>query len=325
MDSLNLGVADLTDRNNVAQLILMLNGSSDISDMLVDNGMLEAFNELNGFIEETLNEAGLTDTDFKAFMEAMSSKPGPGESVLTENIEDVEPKEDRTGDENIGNVVGQATETKGPEVTVTKEESETGAALSGKSEGGTGVNKPSDNPNQVNLAEGFIRNLEMAVEQTGEAENVPDVREIVYQVVERIKVDISPDNTSLEMQLNPENLGRVSINITSKGGVMTAQINTENRQAREAIESQLQILKENIEAKGIRVEAVEVRISDFNFADSKNSDSRSQESQEGGERSGRRNQGSEIGAIEGTDEISEAQRIAREVLVSEGSTVSYTA
>ena len=51
----------------------------------------------------------------------------------------------------------------------------------------------------------------------------------------------------LEMSLNPESLGKVNLNITSKDGVMTAQITTQNEVSKEALESQLQILKDNIE------------------------------------------------------------------------------
>ena len=325
MDSLEFDVADLTDRNNVAQLILMLNGSTDISDMLVNSEMLGEFTKLNGFIEETLTEAGITPEDLKAYMENAEQIPSEDmvKPVVAENIKPEIEKE--IPEDTAEEAVTTENAVKAPEITIVKQEEETGASLTGRQETQeTREERPVGNET-VNVVEGFVRNLEMAVEQTGEAENVPDVREIVYQVVERIKVDISPDNTSLEMQLNPENLGRVSINITSKAGVMTAQINTENRQAREAIESQLQVLKENIEAKGIRVEAVEVRISDFHFADSKNSDSSSRESQQNDNGNGRRNSGNGIGSVEGTEEITEAQRIAREVLANEGSTVSYMA
>ncbi|MBO4511024.1 MAG: flagellar hook-length control protein FliK, partial [Lachnospiraceae bacterium] len=134
------------------------------------------------------------------------------------------------------------------------------------------------------------------------------------------KVELNADSTSLEMRLNPENLGRVSINIISKAGVMTAQINTENRQAKEAIESSLQILKENIEAKGIKVEAVEVRISDFNMTDSRNSESEASNGRSEGNRNSRRNNSLFANGTDATDEIQ-----AEETILNPESTVSFRA
>jgi len=308
LNQLNMDVADLADRNNAASLVLMLNGSEDISDMLVDNGMLEAFNGLNDFMTGVLEEAGMTGNEFRQFL---------NEAANGENVEE--------GVEILSEGEGAAAQEGVPEIVIEKqgtEESGTGTEDAGTGRGETAkTTGAGDNA----MVEGFVRNLEMNVneaEMTGE--NVTDVREIVYQVVERIKVSITPDNTSMEMRLNPENLGRVSINITSKAGVMTAQINTENRQAKEAIESQLQILKENIEAKGIKVEAVEVRISDFNLADSRNSESNSGEYEAEASGNGRRGRTGTVAAIDGND-IEEAETLKREVLLNSGSTVTYTA
>ena len=166
--------------------------------------------------------------------------------------------------------------------------------------------------------ENFIQHLEIT-EEGSETESATNFREIVFQVVEKIKVALNTDSTSLEMRLNPENLGRVSINITSKAGVMTAQINTENRQAKEAIESSLQILKENIEAKGIKVEAVEVRISDFNMADSRNSESQAESERSEGSKNSKRNSGLFANSTDEADETVE------ETILNPESTVSFRA
>lgn len=338
METLNLEVGDLVDRNNMASLVLMLNGSNDISDMLVDNGMLETFNELNDFVADTLNTAGINPEDFKSMIEnAAQEEENDVLSLETENEVRVEKPVEKTETvvKEDSTLQVDNEENNVPEVSVVKHEDSNNTGTGESSENDDQdvfYEKTEDNTlpkpvrterNDVNIAENFVRNLEMAVEGTEEIqENVPDIREIVYQVVDRIRVDISPDNTSMEMQLNPENLGRVSINISSKEGVMTAQINTENRQAREAIESQLQILKDNIEAKGIRVEAVEVRISDFNLSDSRNSDNSSEEYENRSQGRSRRNRGFNV---DEANEDTEAERIENEVLVSTGSTVSYRA
>ena len=323
LDTLGLELGELTDRNNVAQLILMLNGSEDISDMLIDNGMLETFNELNDFMTETLEASGMSAEEFKNALEVFGKNNGNEMTgVKPELSERVEAEKPIDGDGEVSNeaaAAGQTEEAITFEVTRSGEENSTG--FSDRSSKDT----EQDVHTVTGAVEGFVRNLEMTVEQTGEVveEQQVSIRDIVYQVVQRIRVNISPENTSLEMRLNPENLGRVSINITSNNGVMTARIDTENQKAREAIESQLQILKENIEAKGIKVEAVEVRISDFNMANNTETGNNEQSANGEENRGSRRNrpifeQGTE-------EEISEATRLAQEVLADTGSTVSYRA
>jgi flagellar hook-length control protein FliK len=309
--------------------------------------MLETFNEVNDFIEKTLSDAGINPPDFKTMIEKAQEVPAENVETVMVTEEDLPVKTQEPQKAVVRNdVVKEAsTETEtveeeqdAPEITIVKHDdsketgtnsgnSENGSAetevLPEKTESSLNTKSVRVDREPVNPAENFVKNLELAVEATEEIpENTPDIREIVYQVVDRIRVDISPENTSMEMRLNPENLGRVAINITSREGVMTAEIRTENRQAREAIESQLQILKDNIEAKGIRVEAVEVRISDFNFADSKNSENSSEEFENRNQGRARRNRGFSVGE-EGID--TEAEKLENEVLISSGSTVSYRA
>ena len=313
LKSMDMNVGDLADRNNVAQLILNLNGENDISSMLVDNGMLEAFNELNAFVEETLEANGMDADSFKAFIQNFGIK-------ADEKQEDEQPLEKtEEGYEDIAETVPAAKE-KGPEITVTdNRESDGNGNLSGSEKPQETTKTVFREDQAVNVTENFINRLEMT-EEVSETEGTTSFREIVDQVVEKIKVELNTDSSSLEMRLNPENLGRVTINITSKAGVMTAQINTENRQAKEAIESSLQILKENIEAKGIKVEAVEVRISDFNMADSRNSESNASNENAEGSRNSRRNNN-----LFNTDADAAQETANEEVILDPVSTVSFRA
>ena len=314
LQSLDMDVGDLSDRNNVAQLILSLNGTDDISSMLVDNGMLEAFNELNGFMEEMLEANGMDADAFKAFVQNFNL------NVKNENVEEEITDEaageitDEAADENV-----PVMKESGPEITVTdnRESSESGM-LSESEKSAEPVRNDFKEGQVATAVENFIQHLEIT-EEVSETESATNFREIVFQVVEKIKVALNTDSTSLEMRLNPENLGRVSINITSKAGVMTAQINTENRQAKEAIESSLQILKENIEAKGIKVEAVEVRISDFNMADSRNSESQAESERSEGSKNSKRNSGLFANSTDEADETVE------ETILNPESTVSFRA
>ena len=115
----------------------------------------------------------------------------------------------------------------------------------------------------------FVQNLVSAkgndgIQQVG-VEQVQVMREIVNQVVEQIKIAIKPQATSMELQLNPENLGKVELTVVSKNGLLTASFTAENQIAKEALESQMQVLKDNLNNQGVKVEAIEVNVSQFGF------------------------------------------------------------
>ena len=131
-----------------------------------------------------------------------------------------------------------------------------------------GENKGSDNIQQI------MTNLNQAIENvvdgTGFADENPYVDsvtdlDIIKQIIDDIKVNISKDNTSMEMQLNPENLGKVHISVVEKNGVMQAQITTETEAAKHAIETNLLLLRENFQNQELKVEAIEVMVASYEF------------------------------------------------------------
>lgn len=338
MNAMGMTPADLTDKNGLAQLVLFLNGSDNMADMLVDNGMLEAFNELTGFVEGRLNEKDLPQEYFAQLL----NRAGSEELLSSETVRDAVGKlpealgkffdaaaENEQADGEIATEqdLGTLQETV---ITVEKRE---GAGQEGQNGEMSEDTDAADmkTTSQENGADGterlqvsseaFANRLNSVYEEKGvEEAGQTDFGEIMRQIVEQVKVNISPERTSLEMKLNPDNLGRVSINIVSKNGVMTAEIHTENQTAREAIESQLQILKENIEQKGIRVEEIEVKISDFHFADSKNAEGNGEAN--GNQGNGKQHRSGFAGLSEGEADT-ESMMTAREIMESAETTVNY--
>lgn len=339
MNELQMIPEDLTDNNSIAKLILSLNGSTDISDMLVDNDMLNAFNDIKELIGKVLEDAGMTSEEFtqltgsEEFKEVLQAKGVIDEKGIIKpgfTKENAGETEEVPEDKNEGFTV--QVEKKGFE----KSGSDNSDEMSGQNEGSktetvreTKASAKNEKPVQTNVspAESFVKGLEDAMkvdnlELTG-LEGRILARDIVYQLTEAVKVEISPENTRLEMSLNPESLGKVNLNITSKDGVMTAQITTQNEISKEALESQLQILKENIEAQGVRVEAIEVTVAAYTFADSKNAESDGyQEANEGGKH---RTKGISGIGNDLTAEEAEAERIRQEMMEQTGSTVTYVA
>lgn len=155
-------------------------------------------------------------------------------------------------------------------------------------------------------------------EDTGESA----ATRIVNQILDDIRMYAKPEMTSMEMQLEPEHLGKVTLSIVSKAGHITAQIAAQNEVAKEAIESQLNLLKDNLNHQGIKVEAIEVTIASHGFEENleKGGDSA------GGQKESKNKKtisAKELAELNG--EISEEQVNEETVMEQIGATVSYLA
>jgi flagellar hook-length control protein FliK len=64
----------------------------------------------------------------------------------------------------------------------------------------------------------------------------------------------------MEIQLTPENLGKINLSVASKDGIITATITTQNEAVKAIVESQLIQLKEALNNQGLKVNDVEVTI-----------------------------------------------------------------
>lgn len=127
------------------------------------------------------------------------------------------------------------------------------------------------------------------------------MRNIVDQIVRQVRIRVLPETTSMELQLHPETLGRVQLRVSTVGGVATASMLVENQVAREALESQMFTLRQSFEEQGLKVDAVEVAVSDFGLKQ----DQEQAQTQNGQQDPGnRRNaeQGADTGRAEETPE-----------------------
>lgn len=92
-----------------------------------------------------------------------------------------------------------------------------------------------------------------------------DSVQIMEQIVQQMRVTISNEVTTMEMQMNPENLGKVYVNISSEEGVVNAQFHATNEVVKEALEAQISTLRESLNQAGVKVDAIEVTIASHEF------------------------------------------------------------
>ncbi len=89
--------------------------------------------------------------------------------------------------------------------------------------------------------------------------------QIIEQIAEQVRVFTNADTTTMEMQLNPENLGKIYLHISSEEGVVNAHFTATNEVVKEALETQLATLRENLTQAGVKVDAIEVTIASHEF------------------------------------------------------------
>lgn len=179
----------------------------------------------------------------------------------------------------------------------------------------------------LNDMNSFIHNLATATMgneyiEAEQASHVSMIHDITSQILEQIKVSVKPDLTSMEFQLNPEHLGKVGLSIVSKDGVMTAKFMAQSEMAKEAIESQMHVLIENLNNQGLKVESIEVAVSNFTFGES-NQTSKGEEKQSNSQNKNHfRSDEDILGNLEGVSGLDDIQT---DTLEQNGSIIDYSA
>ncbi len=192
-------------------------------------------------------------------------------------------------------------------------------------------NSQTSNPNAA-----FFENLTQAVDKSvgsmadETAISYADTQNILNQVTDQIKVSLKSDSTSMEMQLNPESLGKIGIQVTEKNGAVTAQFEAQNAAVKEALAGQVAELKQTLENQGIKVDSVEVTIASHQYEENMmQNGSRNDENAYTGKNSKTRriiNLGDETDDVSGIDgNPDESEQLARKIMTDNGNTLDYMA
>ena len=366
MTALGFSALDLLDTSNLAKLVLTINGSSEFTDLLTDENMMNQLNSLIDVVENINWEelTGMSKEDFATALansmqqsdiedENLMTTVSDGEtfSVIQEDASDRQVNVQTDVSDNITDVSDNITDVSDnitdakQDVTVVVEKNQSEAEPgSAQTDSDAGKNMSEEiaestlsdddavSSRQTNVQNNFIQNMEQAaanVEQTQSARpdtvRMQQMVDIVNQVVEKIKVSLGTESTSMEMQLNPEHLGKVLLNVSSKNGMMTAVFSVQSEEAKAALESQMFTLRENLELRELKVDAVEVNVSDFDF-------SRSDQAMDGGQSKADDGNGKQMKFDFGDDSSDESaisneekEAVRKQVMRDNGSQIDFTA
>ena len=270
LEKLNIGLIDLLDVNNLTQFYLSAKQENDMSVLLTNETYANELQELTGKINDMKQSLGqgFDISKVKEMLGALDQNEMVHPDEFTQS-------EDQVKEINSHMEASQMSESS--KIQVVKESDSSQNESSGKQQ----------NQNSEADFEQFVQNLstgnvngEVAMNQEQLTARVEQFREIVDQIVNQIKVTIKPEETSMELTLSPDHLGKVNLSITSKGGVMTAQLLTETQLAKEAIESQIHVLKDTLTQQGLKIEAIEVSITNYSFQKDSNTNSSEHEQQQ---------------------------------------------
>ncbi|MBQ7943717.1 MAG: flagellar hook-length control protein FliK [Lachnospiraceae bacterium] len=267
-ENLGLSVVDLLNPENMAQLVLTLGGQDSAIHLVTDEAMYMDVQELTAFVEEQaqllMEETGLSQeemdslmTQLKQLEEAvMVETDGISEEVL--NVEDADELNITVKGENVQKAEAAPETTQNvDEIQNTKQErpADEGTAKDGES---NFQNQQGNLPEYQNK----VDNVQAPSTTVADfmKEGTLDVENLLRQLTDHVKIQHSENMTEMELQLHPASLGTINVTLTTKGGVVTAELTTQNENVKSAIEAQVVQLRANLEEQGVKVEAIEVSV-----------------------------------------------------------------
>lgn len=331
---MNLNVFQLLQPDTLQEFLLTITETEPV-DLLTNSDLIDTFRQIQGEMEQLQTTEDGTKLDLNTVLEQNTQKPEPEglatipkETELVSEAPVLETKPEELPTDRTEN--RKAASEGEPNNRFTVQEESTGIEVSVKVEhsGRKDTDAHSGQPEQTQqgIASEIVNQLSQAVNELEDSpsafSNEVQQADILRQVIEQIKVFSSSDVNRLEVQLYPQHLGRLQIQIMMKNGTMTAQIMTETEMAKSAIENQLQQLKETFREQSMKVDAVEVSVATSDFQ--KEQERQDSAGEQKGSRSGRsRLRMDAFGMPE--DGMTEEEQIAAERLEAQGASVEFTA
>lgn len=322
----DLGMTDmnLLETSPLTELVKKLEGITNLQDVLTNPNFKDDLKELLNQVEEiktqVLEGEKVTVDENFLVKEEVEIKPQDNVEdtempVVEENvINDVEVEEPQVQEEEQA-VAPEKQETQEVIQNETSTNSDTKQEFK-QNESKMEMKDSSDtvNINAVRPEDFAARLTEDLSARVGERQAIT----IVRQVVEQISMQTRQGMTTMELQLYPAHLGRVTVQLVSKDGNITAQITAETEAAKNALETQLTLLKENLNNQGLKIESVEVTIASHAFEQNMQGEKQHEE------QSGSKNRGKRALNILNESIVTENEP-QPEIMDIMGNTVSYSA
>lgn len=318
--AMGITVLQLLDPQILQQFVLTAEGAGDITDMLTSETMLADYQ----MILQQFAQMPEGVSEILAQMEPVSEDDADLQGILQE-LTAVKPEQAPVSD---GEVLQKAVNTQEPAILGQTSSSDSSKTMSGESNASSTESFVQTSQPQTDAsveAVPFAQQFDLHGAREVQDAPMPNQSvQIIEQIVRQIRVSVTDTTSTMEMQLNPERLGKVLLTISAKEGMMTANFTVQTEEARLALESQMYQLRDTLEQKEIKVEAVSISVSDFSFAQGGGDDADSKNLEQGDGKSRRfQFEDSEEEAQEASDK--EAERVRKSVMRDHGGSVDFTA
>lgn len=319
MAMLGLGMLDLLQPDSLKQLVAAVNGQNDMLSILLNEDLSSGLQDLLGFLGEQMkvlsDSLNISDEQLKGIVEAALNSQD--ESKKNVNMVDVpeEAEGNLKNTETVTNVIEE-------KLTLVNEQSKNNSGSMSKGHQSS-MNKAGTQELQTvsNLAQEISNSFSEVLVSGDEAINAAD---IVKQVIDSVKISQTQQLQNIEVALNPENLGKITVNVTARDGIVTARLVAENEQVKQALESQMVTLKEKFENQGIKVDAVEVTVQSHSFEANENLKGNDSQEENAGKKSPGRLKLDSLDDLE-ESELSDEEVRARDSIKNGVSSVEYSA
>lgn len=260
--TLQINISDLLKSDNLQQLVMQVHGTEEPMDLLLIPKVASEIKNVTEAIEKYTANTVISEQETPLNYESeqvgqvQQGQVQPGIKVKEEIRETTGTKRENTD---------QATKTTVDDITLAVDPSN--EKLSQNEEQFTQNQKDSASQFLDNLSQSMGEVFQVQNNQTSETfeeitgrNEVINPRMVLNQIVEKIKVSSLNDEAQMNIQLKPEHLGKLSMEVISKQGIMTAHFTVENEKTKLMLEQNIQSLRESLQDKGLVIQELEVSV-----------------------------------------------------------------
>lgn len=362
MSILGLQWMDLLNPASLSQLVTQLTGTEDACSLLMSEEFTNIMQNTDELVQSLSETLGISKDEWVALQNQLAELTADFNETVDMadgGVQEIAPQTDATITSQDTTVMAatvqmthtteetqnvqpeEETEDAAPVIQVNaSEDAQTENNVSENASGEMGEPAAQSQKTKESSVNEHAQNMEFQVraeQQTVAPEEVNkvasrttiDVQDIMNQITEFAKVNLSPENSSIEMQLNPENLGKVYLHIAAtKEGNITAELAVSSETVKTALEAQIADLRTSLNQQGIKVDAVEVAIASHEFERNLEQNASGEEQQgsqreESGRTAGRRLFRGELDELSGL--MNEEEALAAQIMKDHGNSMDVTA
>lgn len=254
LNELNMTILDLFDMDNMKLFLTEAMGLSDPMELMTTDGGVEKLAELL----ETVEVVKENNPDAIKVLEELQTKNADIQMTKTADfVKMLNNFQDTTGQ-------GQAqtqtqTGTQGENAETAEGQVQTLVA--------SGETTQTENTTAQTGFEGVLTQVVTQKTETFVMNgNVMTIRtevtakDVFDQIVTGMKVNVSDTKSNVLLQLNPQHLGKIGVQLTSENGVITGHFVAESEAVKEVIEANLSSLKAQLQSQGIDVSEIKITV-----------------------------------------------------------------